>query len=101
MSKKSQKPIGNVGPDVGKRIKELRKAQGFSRVETARAACISLRMLEDFEDGRLTNPGLARTLAIANVLGADISEIAGEAQRNLHEVMYRTHDQTQPQSKGD
>ncbi|MFA1820049.1 helix-turn-helix domain-containing protein [Virgibacillus oceani] len=62
--------------DIGKRIRNLRIAKGFSVSELARKAFISQSYLSDIETGR-TAPSLDKLNVICETLGISLSEFFG------------------------
>jgi XRE family aerobic/anaerobic benzoate catabolism transcriptional regulator len=66
--------------NLGTRVRELRKARGWSRRQLAGATEISERFLADVEAGA-GNPSLLRLFEIADALGTTPGALLGEAQR--------------------
>lgn len=64
--------------DLGARLRELRKARGWSRRELAGASRISERFLADVETGS-GNPSLLRLFELADALGTTPAALLGDA----------------------
>ena len=58
---------------IGKRITELRKERGMSKVELAKRCKISRRIITQIENGKNDNCYLSTLTAIASALGANVT----------------------------
>jgi transcriptional regulator with XRE-family HTH domain len=66
-------------PPVGRRVAQLRKAQGLTQVELAATAGLSPSLLAQIEQGKTANPTLATLIGLAKALGVSLGELAGPA----------------------
>jgi DNA-binding XRE family transcriptional regulator len=66
--------LGRVARKLGKRIRALRKEQGFSQESLAELADIAARHMREIEHGRM-NITIATALAIAKALDVSLSEL--------------------------
>ena len=64
--------------EVGKRIRNLRKAKNMTVTELANASYISQSYLSDIETGR-TTPSLDKLMIICNQLNISLSEFFGDS----------------------
>jgi XRE family aerobic/anaerobic benzoate catabolism transcriptional regulator len=63
---------------LGKAVRSLRQARGWTRRELARESGISERFLADVERG-LANPSVLRLLVLAQALGTGLGELVGSS----------------------
>ena len=73
---------------IGKRIKELRRARGFSQEKLAEALGISTNYVSGIECGR-ENPTLDLLIAIAAALKVDVAALFNGAWFELRETELR------------
>jgi transcriptional regulator with XRE-family HTH domain len=63
---------------LGKRIKKLREAKGWTQLELAIKAGLSPSNLAAVEQGQIADPRTSTTTAIASALGVDVAELLRE-----------------------
>jgi transcriptional regulator with XRE-family HTH domain len=68
--------------NIGRRIKELRKAAGLSQEELARRAGMSLKGMGDIERGDIEDPHYSSLKKIADGLGISVGELLEEKDKN-------------------
>jgi transcriptional regulator with XRE-family HTH domain len=61
---------------IGERLKELRKAKGFSQMELARQSGLSLSIITQLEQGLTADPKLSTLKGLAEALGCTLDELA-------------------------
>ena len=66
--------MGNLRAEFGRRVRELRKARGFSQEELAHRVGIHYTYVGGIERGE-RNPALANIGRIATALGVSIAEL--------------------------
>lgn len=86
--------VKNLQSMFGKRVKQLRKEQGYSQNEFAVAADITQAYLSRVERG-LANPQLDNIEKIASCLGISLSELFTFDTENLAPIELRAEEKVQ------
>src|ERR1051325_7503992 len=67
-----------MAADIGRRIRDLRSAQGLSQEEVARRTNIGLKTYSRLEQGRTKDPHSSTLLEIARALGVPVEDLVRE-----------------------
>jgi transcriptional regulator with XRE-family HTH domain len=78
-----------VPPQIGARLRALRRAQGISQQELAMRAGISMSVVFQMEQGVKKDPRLSTVAALAEGLGIPVGQLAEELTREEKEPRKR------------
>lgn len=73
--------------DLGKRVRDERKALNLSQEALARRADVSLNLINRVERGETRDPHYSTLVSLANALSMSVSELIGEEQVEAGKVL--------------
>src|SRR5215216_7563030 len=65
--------------NLGPRVREKRRALGFSQEHLAREAGVTWSAVQRLESGQVSDPHYSTLVGIANALGMTVAELIGES----------------------
>lgn len=83
---------------IGKKVRELRKANNLTMSELANICKISQSYISDLENGKIKNPSISKIYRISNALGAPtgyllINEPKNSAEKTIAELYGETEEE--------